>query len=144
MGSTCYSNCPAGMVEASEDMTQCIPAGPTCSSYSATISDNFYVLAQDPVFSIVCNKAGLIKNISCPAGTTEWRSGYCYIDCPVGMVENGLSCLRRTIRRLEVNPECKNWLFWFDGTSCVPNPFSFLVIVGTFAIFIYLCTREKF
>jgi hypothetical protein len=131
------------MTQALEDPTRCLPEGPECFSYSSVISGNSYILSQDPTFSIVCNKVGIPKTVSCPQGTTEWRAGSCYLDCPPNMVENGLSCLWRTTGRIQSTPSCKNWLFWFDGTTCVPNPFSFLLIVSTFAVFLYLATRHS-
>jgi len=130
------------MSQANEDPTRCVADSPV-SSTCVYWSNGEYRLTQDPNFSIVCNKTAVTKSVSCPSGTTEWRTGYCYLDCPPNMVENGLSCLRRTAARLEVSPSCKNWLFWFDGTACVPNPFTFLILLSTFAAFILLATRQS-
>ena len=131
------------MVPLNEDNTRCSAISPTCESYSEVHDSNNYLLSQDSTFTGVCNKIGHPKVLACPSGTTEWRTGYCYLDCPNVMIENGLSCLKRTSNRLQTNPLCRNWLFWYDGSECAPNPFIILILIGIFTAFVLIANRRK-
>jgi hypothetical protein len=122
----CYGACPVNTLPANEDPTKCVSTT-TCASYAPQ------ALSNDNVFDLVCNKIPVAEvSGACPAGFTAWQTGSCYINCPGGLLENGLSCLKRPIQRTFTSPVCTNTLFWYDGSNCSVNPLSifFIFLIG--------------
>ena len=127
-----YTDCPKGSVP-TEDHTRCM-SDVQCSSF--IIGD--FELTQDPKYATVCNKTAIQKEafgLDCPDNTVEYLPGLCYARCPAGLVENGLSCFKRSIRRHLIR-QCRSLLTWYDGQECVPNPLSFLIIFVSLGLFL--------
>ena len=135
---TCYGACPINTAPANEDPTKCVSQA-TCASLAPAGT-----LINDNVFDLVCNKIGTAKVGTCAAGYTEWQTGTCYINCPSGLLENGLTCLKRPIARQFQNPACDTLLYWYSGTSCTFNPLAILFIVCIIAAFLWLCKRSSY
>jgi len=109
----------------------------SCASYNSDLVD-------DPLFSTVCNKLGHPINGVCPTNYMQWQSGMCFINCPAPLLENGISCLKKTLERSIVQPHCASSFFWFNGYECVFNPFSLLLLVLFAALLVwYLKSFEK-
>jgi len=119
----CYCGCPENTLPANEDRTRCVPTQ-TCSSYAP--GD----LIADNTFDLLCNKVGTPKDTECDPNFTEWQAGLCFINCPVGLLENGLTCLKRSIPRPFQSPDCANVLMWYDGSSCAYNPLSIFILLA--------------
>jgi len=128
---TCYGPCPLYMEPANEDPSKCA-ASATCP----TFCNNCDSLMNDNVFSLVCNKIGQAKEITCPEGFTEWQTGTCFINCPSGLMENGLTCLKRPINRQFVLPGC-SMFYLYTGTECTLNPIVLFFVVCLAAAFLY-------
>jgi len=125
-------DCPKGSVP-SEDNSRCTSTV-ECSTF--TIGD--FELSQDESYKSVCKKIAIQKEafgLDCPEGTVEYLPGLCFARCPTGLVENGLSCLKRSIRRPMLRM-CRSLLTWYDGENCVPNPLSILFITVFIGFFI--------
>lgn len=126
----CYGACPDNTLPANEDPTKCVSTT-TCASYAPQ------ALSNDNVFDLVCNKIPVAEvSGACPQGFTAWQSGSCYINCPGGLLENGLSCLKRPIQRVFATPTCANFVYWYDGSACTINPLS-VFFIFLFCVAIY-------
>ena len=134
--SLCYCECPEYTVPANEDPSKCVPSEPC----EATVSSSAYTsipLTTDLVFSLTCNKVGFPKSGSCANNYTEWRAGYCYINCPPGMLESGLTCIRRTLQRPYVEPSTDLGLLTYPLFL-----FLLLSMILAFMYYFYGCKRS--
>ena len=124
---SCWAQCPTGTIPANEDYTKCVLDVP-CTTPN---------LIQDTVFSMQCNKVGVPKAVTCATNFYEWQNDYCFINCPsTTMVENGLSCIKKSVPRLYENPTCP-FLFLYWGSECVINPLSLFLVFGLFTFLVY-------
>jgi hypothetical protein len=136
VGSQCLSTCPPNFVPLLTDKSTCV----------STISCPLYTTEVDQV---VCQKSFssvspyLINGI-CAIGTM-WAPERCYYpDCSAPFIENGFSCLKRTLTRTPSEPFCSSLFFTFDGSSC--KNLSIFSWVGLFAASLaifYMLTRPR-
>lgn len=68
-------------------------------------------------------------NNACQAGYTQWIAGYCYIDCPVQFLENGLSCFKKSIVRDSSTPTCPTFLTTFGNGTCNLDWILFVILL---------------
>lgn len=135
--STCYCDCPLNSVPANEDPTKCVDSLNTCQMYATSIGQPTSLIS-DPTFSLSCIKVGRPPEIGglCATGFTAWQSGTCYINCPPGLIENGLTCLKRPLVRAYEVPTCGDIIWSFDGTGCSLN-YVFVVLAIIAFFFLY-------
>jgi hypothetical protein len=139
--SLCYGDCPYYTIPANEDPTKCVPAE-TCANAVDTLVSGVSPLQNDDVYSLVCNKIGFPKDILCPYDYTEWRTGVCFINCPPGMIENGLTCLRKPIDRTSLSPSCQyNYLYFYNGRECILDPLSVLFTIFLILLVVYIFSK---
>jgi hypothetical protein len=123
---SCWAPCPNGTSPAKEDYTKCV----------LDVSCGFG-MTQDPVFDLQCNKVGFPKDVSCSVNYYEWRSSQCFINCPSEtMLENGLTCIKKSLNRSNENPTCA-FLCLVWGSDCVLNPLSFFLVFVLFTFVVY-------
>lgn len=135
----CYASCPSNTEPANEDITKCVTTA-TCSSFVPSAPQS---LVNDTVFDLVCNKIPVQETMgSCPTGFTAWQTGMCYVNCPAGLLENGLTCLKRPIQRPYTLPMCNN-LYSFDGQSCTINYAAIFVLFLLFVALVWLVTPRS-
>lgn len=96
---------------------------------------------QDPVLENTCNKVGLAP--PCSQGYSLWTPSTCYVDCPPPYQETGITCLKKTIARIEEPPTCSNIFFYFANGSCNFNYTVIFVSVLFFILFIILISVIK-
>jgi len=139
----CYCRCPSGSSPANEDPTKCVPDFPTCSEYAVSAGFSSGALVSDPTFTLSCIKVRRPVEQSglCLSGYTEWQSGSCYVNCPSGLVENGLTCLKRPLQRSYKYPTCENSLYYFSGTDCYLSFNGVLFGIIIFVVVWYVCIR---
>lgn len=140
---TCYCQCPLNSEPANEDPTKCVDIKP-CSVYVIEADPQTPypgALISDPTFSLTCTKRGYAVPMSsalgapqCATNFTQWQTGTCYINCPPGLLENGLSCLKRPLARPYQAPVCP-WYYTFDGTTCSINYMYAIFVFILLAIF---------
>ena len=136
--SVCYCRCPSGTSPANEDPTKCVPDAPTCAVYAVNAGSPG-ALSDDLIFTLSCTKIRQSPvDGACPSGFTEWQSGSCYINCPSGLIENGLSCLKRPVQRNYRNPVCDNSLYYFNGSDCVMSTSGLLFMIFLIATLLYV------
>jgi len=132
---SCYCGCPTNTIVANEDPTKCYPI------VGCTATPD---LLSDPVFDLVCNKVGVPIGTGCAAGYTQWRTGYCYVDCPPQYLENGLTCIKKSVGRQLGVPRCRSSLMWYDGIECSYNPLAIFILFFISGFLIWLWLRSKF
>lgn len=137
---TCYCRCPTGTSAANEDPTKCIADSPTCAVYAVNAGAPGSLI-DDQTFTMTCIKVRQdLEDGLCAPGFTEWQSGSCYINCPSGLIENGLSCLKRPLQRSYKTPECDNGFFYLNGSDCVIslNSIFFALVIAVLFYFVYV------
>lgn len=144
--SLCYCECPSYTTPANEDPTKCVPSEACASLVQNQLWSGQVPLADDSVYSLVCNKIGFQKVDACPEDYTEWRTNMCYVNCPPGTIENALTCLRKPISRPFEAPQCSNLFLWFDGSTCSMNYFTitFVVLALIFVVYLFWPTCKKY
>lgn len=142
---TCYCQCPPNSEPAAEDISRCVPTVMSCEDYAAAAAARLQItpteslLTSDVTFTLNCNKTPIAKSGStCATGFTEWQAGTCYLNCPSGLTEGGLFCIKRTLTRSAEEPSCNSWFYWHDGTGCSVNPLSALVLTVVVGFFILM------
>ena len=141
----CYSDCPDYTEPANEDQSKCVPSETCASAVSNLWVSGFIPLINDAIFSMVCNKVSFTKpSGGCPTGYTEWRDEQCYVNCPPGMIENGLTCLRKPISRQSTMPICSNIFLWYSGNECSINIYSGMGIFFILLIFLIYLMKPYF
>jgi hypothetical protein len=108
----CYAKCPAQMIPLTTDETQCV-SSVTCPPFITT---------ADVVDSSLCNKVVFevdpVTKLCTNSSYTQWNAGQCVAPCPPGFIENGLSCLKKTLDRHYSAPYCSNFLYAYEGGAC--------------------------
>ena len=133
----CYSNCPQYTAPANEDPSRCVPEETCASTVSNLWSSGQIPLENDTVFSMVCNKISFtMPSGGCPTGYTEWRDAQCFVNCPPGMIENGLTCLRKPLARQFTSPTCSNAFLHFNGSECAVSMYAALLFFTVIAVFL--------
>jgi hypothetical protein len=138
----CYCRCPTGSSPANEDGTKCVPDVPTCAAYAVNAGPSGPYLADDPIFTLSCTKVRRAPESGlCPSGFTEWQSGSCYVNCPSGLIENGLSCLKRPLQRSYMSPHCDSGLYYFNGSDCILSSAGLLFFILFLILLWYVGTK---
>ena len=139
----CYSKCPAGYEVQSVDFMVCVATTPC--PYSIT--------TQDTADNGLCNKVSFsLTNGTCSEGYTQWLSGECFANCPLGFIDNGLSCGKRYLDRVSSYPNCSSSWYTYENGACVYGTGSTILIfvicltstlVVLFLLFMILKASEK-
>ena len=136
VGSQCLSVCPPNFVTLLTDVSTCVSTV-TCPLHTTEVDQ------------VVCQKSfssvpPYLVDGMCAQGTM-WAPDRCYYpDCAAPFVENGFSCLKRTVTRTPSEPFCSSLFFTFDGSSC--QSLSIFSWVGLFAgslVIFYMSTRQR-
>jgi len=125
----CWSKCPPQMSPLSTDLSQCV-VNAACPPT---------VTQQDVADASVCTKVVFPVSPStqqCSSSSfTQWVPGQCLANCPPGFIDNGQSCLKRTIDRISSLPTCASTWRHFDGAMCRPSTWATLMwYVGLLAL----------
>jgi hypothetical protein len=115
----CYSRCPPGYEVQTIDVLACV----------ATVPCPYSITVQDPADNALCNKVSFsLTNGTCSDGYTQWLNGECFANCPLGFMDNGLSCSKRSLDRLTSYPTCSSSWYVYENGACVYGTGSTILI----------------
>lgn len=118
----CRGPCPTGSTSPADYPNVCVSTVP-CPTGTA---NDFTGLQCDKT----TQGAGIVPatNNACPQGYTQWTTGYCYIDCSVQFLENGLSCIKKSVVRDSAQPVCTTFLTTYANGACNMDWLLFVIL----------------
>ena len=125
----CGLPCLTGQIESTRDDLYCVVSQVCPSGMTLDGADNALCLKPIPIAK---------NGFGCATGFTEWRTGLCFLDCPVGFRELGESCVISTVSRKTLQPTCI-FLFELTGDVCNPSIYAVLLFI---AIVVYFGTSH--
>jgi len=110
----CVSQCPPNYVQSSEDVFECVS--------QVQCPPNFILKSGSNVECTKPAPSQIQYGEQCAEGYEEWVQNFCFQNCPLPFLDNGVSCLKPTLTRdyvpLEASSECKSIFLNSSLTGC--------------------------
>jgi len=130
----CASACPSGYVQSTEDVYECVSSIACPVGFTAVTGNNTQCRKPAPLT--------ITQGQSCGVGYDEWEQNKCYVSCPAGFTDNGLSCIKNSFTR-DAHPlaEQCNTIFQYaayEGAACTFSPIGLWIITLCVIGFVWL------